>query len=503
MSFPLLTVLAVLPLIGGILLFWIKGSTGRLVGMAFALVTLVLGVWAALAKGSSLAVDHTWISAIGAHYALGVDGMGKAMVLLTVILVPIVMLAEWHVGDEPTARWSTTTFFALALLLEGLALYVFLASDVLLFYIAFEATLIPMYFLIGGWGGPRRARAALKFLIYSLAGGLVMLFGVIGVGAQTAATGHASFLISDISALHLSGTVGRWLFIAFFVAFAVKAPMVPVHTWLPDTAEQATPGSSTLLVSILDKIGTFGMIRLGMGMFPEASKWATPVILILALIAIFWGALMAIASKNLLRLVSYTSVSHFGFMVLGIYALTSQSLTGSIFYMLNHGFSTAALFLVVGFIVKRRGSADISAFGGVQKVAPVAAGLFLFAGLATLSLPGTGNFISEFMAIAGTWSRHPWFAAIAVVGTVLAALYVLLAYQRTMTGPVTSAATEHFEGKDLDARERLVLAPLVVLLLALGFFPRPMLQVVDSTTHQTMAIVHVSDPAPANAEGGK
>ncbi len=502
MSFPLLTVLAVVPLIGGVALIWVKGATGRLLGFGVSLLTLVLGLVAFFAN-SSLSEDVTWIGSIGAHYALGLDGMGKAMVLLTVVLVPAVLLAEWHVGEDADARWGTSAFFGLALVLESFALFVFMATDVLLFYLVFEATLIPMYFLIGGWGGPRRTRAAVKFLIYSLAGGLVMLFGVIGVGVQTAQAGTASFLISDVAALHISSTTGRWLFVAFFIAFAVKAPMVPVHTWLPDTAEQATPGSSTLLVGILDKIGTFGMIRLCLGMFPEASKWATPAILILALVSIFWGALMAIGSRNLMRLISYTSVSHFGFMVLGIFALTTQSLSGSIFYMLNHGFSTAALFLAVGYLVKRRGSADIKAFGGVEKVAPVGAGLFLVAGLSTLALPGMSSFISEFMVMAGTWERHPWLAGISTLGTVLAALYVLLAYQRTMTGPATEVAEAHFTGRDLSGRERLVMVPLIALLLVFGFYPKPMLQVVEHTANTTMATVGMTDPAPAAVQGGK
>ncbi|HEX2856374.1 MAG TPA: NADH-quinone oxidoreductase subunit M [Propionibacteriaceae bacterium] len=502
MSFPLLTVLAAVPLVGGLALIWVRGTTGRLVGFGVSLLTLVLGLVAFFAHGS-LSEDVTWIPSIGAHYAVGLDGMGKAMVLLTVILVPAVLLAEWHVGDEGESSWGTSAFFGLALVLESFALLVFMATDVLLFYLVFEATLIPMYFLIGGWGGPRRSRAAVKFLLYSLAGGLIMLFGVIGVGVQTAQTGTASFLISDVAALHLTGATGRWIFVAFFLAFAIKAPMVPVHTWLPDTAEQATPGASTLLVGILDKIGTFGMIRLCLGMLPEPSRWATPVILVLALVSIFWGALMAIGSRHLLRLISYTSVSHFGFMVLGIFALTTQSLSGSIFYMLNHGLSTAALFLAVGYLIKRRGSADIRAFGGVEKVAPVAAGLFLVAGLATLALPGMSSFVSEFMVMAGTFQRHHWLAAISTIGTVLAALYVLLAYQRTMTGPASEVATTHFTGRDLNGRERLVMVPLIALLLGLGFFPKPMLQVVEHTANTTMAAVGMTDPAPAAVQGGK
>ncbi|GAB2493126.1 NADH-quinone oxidoreductase subunit M [Luteococcus sediminum] len=494
MTFPLLTALALVPLVGGLILFFVKGSAGRVLGLGISLATLALGLMAFFSSGD-LAEQHLWIESIGAHYALGLDGMAKALVLLTVILVPVVLLAEWHVGDQP-GTWSTTSFFALALVLEGLALLVFMATDALLFYIFFEATLIPMYFLIGGWGGPRRAMAALKFLLYSLAGGLVMLIGIIGLGVHAAGQGTPSLLISDLAALDIAGSSGRWLWLCFFIAFAIKAPMVPVHTWLPDTAEQATPGASTLLVGILDKIGTFGMIRLCLTVFPEASRWATPVVLVLAVVSIIYGALMAIGAKDLLRLVSYTSISHFGFMVMGIFAFTSQSMNGTIFYMLNHGFSTAALFLAVGYLIRRRGSADITAFGGVQKLAPVAAGMFLFSGLSALALPGTSSFISEFMVMAGTWQRHPVLAAVSTLGTVLAALYVMLAYQRTMTGPVTEQAEQHFTNNDLGAREKAVLAPLVVLLLGLGFLPNPMLQVTNDTVKDTMAQVGMTDPAP-------
>ena len=506
MTFPLLTVLALVPIIGGLALFFVKGGAGRTIGLAVSLVTLALGLWAFFSTGS-LAEDHLWIQSIGAHYALGLDGMSKAMVLLTVILVPVVLLAEWHVGEDQrdgrrSSSWSTSTFFALALVLEGLALFVFMATDALLFYIFFEATLIPMYFLIGGWGGARRGAAALKFLLYSLAGGLVMLFSIIGLGAHTAASGDPSFLLSDLRNLQIDGSVGRWLWLGFFIAFAIKAPMVPVHTWLPDTAEQSTPGASTLLVGILDKIGTFGMIRFCLELFPEASRWATPAVLGLAVLSILYGALMAISSRNLLRLVSYTSISHFGFMVLGIFALTSTSLNASIFYMLNHGFSTAALFLAVGFLIRRRGSADIDAFGGVQKVAPVAAGLLLVSGLSALALPGTSSFISEFLVMAGAWQRHPWLTALAAIGTVLAAVYVMRLYQRTMTGPVTDQTARHFTNNDLDWREKAVMLPLIALLLGLGFVPKPMMQVTENTAKDTMALVGMTDPAPI-VEGEK
>ena len=504
MSLPLLTILALLPIVGALVLCLVKGRTGQLVGYGFALTTAVVGVLAVVlhAQGAVLVEHHKWIPAIGAHYALNLDGMGALLVLLTVILVPVVLLAEWKVGDSDTARWSTTTFIALALLLEGFALFVFLAGDVLLFYIAFEATLIPTYFMVAGYGGARRKAAALKFLIYSLVGGLVMLVAVAGLFAVSAQQGAPSFLLSDLANLELDTNVGRWLFAGFFFAFAVKAPLAGLHTWLPDTAEQATPGTSTLLVSILDKIGTFGMIKICLLVFPEASAWATPVILIWAIVSVLYGAFMAFGAKDLLRLVSYTSVSHFGFMVFGVFALTSASLSGAISYMLFHGLSTAALFLVVGFMVERRGSADIDAFGGVQKVAPVLAGVLLISGLATLALPGIGNFVSEFLVMAGGWQRYPIHTAVITLGTVLAAVYVLRMYLRTMTGPVTEQVATHVKS-DLSLREKAVVAPLLILLIVFGFFPRPVLALADDAARQTMSQIGASDPAPQVQEGNR
>ncbi|GAA2179446.1 NADH-quinone oxidoreductase subunit M [Brooklawnia cerclae] len=504
---PLLTILGVLPLVGSLLGFVVRGRAGKQLAMVFALATLVFGVVVFFIAGTTdLSETVSWISPIGAWYALSLDGMGRVMVLLTVILVPIVLLAEWRIDEDETPaqaapRWQGNVFAAFALMLEGFALFVFMSADVLLFYIFFEATLVPMFFLIQGWGGERRGRAAMKFLLYSLAGGLIMLFAVVGVYAVTADAGQPSFLVSDVAALGIGGTTGRLLFVGFFVAFAVKAPMVPVHTWLPDTAEQATPGSSTLLVGILDKIGTFGMIRLCLGLFPEASQWATPLVVVLAVISIVYGAIMAISSTNLLRLVAYTSVSHFGYMVLGIFAFTTASVSGSIFYMLAHGFSSAALFLVVGFLLRRRGTVEISAFGGIQKLVPLLAGVFLVSGLATLGLPGTANFVGEFSIMTGSWPRQMVAVIFAVAGTVLAAVYVLWAYQRVFAGPVNPEAAEHVT-RDLDLRERTVVAPLIALLLVFGFFPQPIIDVVAPTAQATMTQVGLTDPEPGSM-GGK
>ncbi len=498
-----LTALALLPMLGAVVVALVKGPTGRLIGMGVALATLVIGVVVAVlhSQGANLAEQVVWIRAFGAYYSLGLDGMGLLMVLMTVVLVPVVLAAEWRTGESDAGRWQSSTYVALVLALESLALYVFLSTDVLLFYLFFEATLIPMYFLIGGWGGAKRSRAAVKFLLYSLAGGLVMLFAVIGVGVLQAQTGKPSYLLADLIKLDLPATLEPWLFAGFMIAFIIKAPMVPLHTWLPDVAEQATPGASTLLVGVLDKIGTFGMIRLCLGIFPETSRMATPIMIVLAVISILYGAVAAIGQKNLMRFVAFTSISHFGVMVLGIFALTSQSITGSVFFMLNHGFSTAAMFLILGYLVRRRGSAQIADTRGVFQLAPVLAGTFLIAGLSSLGLPGMGTFVSEFLALAGTWSRYPVHTAFAVVTTVLAALYVLWVYQRVMTGEPTDEVRRTVTS-DLSWRERLAVAPVLAILLVLGFFPKPALDAIAPLAQATMSHVGVADPAPA-AKGVK
>ncbi|MGI8769527.1 MAG: NADH-quinone oxidoreductase subunit M [Propionibacteriaceae bacterium] len=513
MTFPLLTVLALAPLVGAlVLLLPIKGAAPRWIGLLFSLATLVLAVVAALRfdihnPTMQLTESVGWIPQFGAHYALGLNGIGLTLVLLTAILVPVVLIAGWNTGQRSATatsadtRWSPKAFFGLVLVLEALSLYVFLATDVLLFYLFFELTLIPMYFLIGGFGkGRRRSYAAIKFLLFSLAGGLVMLASVIGLYVVSSHTDTgASYLLSDLMKINIPVVTQRWLFVGFMFAFAVKAPMVPFHTWLPDAAQESTPGGATLMVGILDKIGTFGMIRFCLGLFPEASTWATPVIIALALVSILYGALAAIGQKDLMRLISFTSISHFGFIVLGIFAFTSQSMTGSTLYMLNHGFSTAALFLAVGFMISRRGSANITDFGGVQKVAPVLAGVTLVAGLSSLSLPGLSSFVSEFMVLAGTFTRYPVYAVVATLAIVLAALYILIMYQRTMTGPVTAQVTAI---PDLNGRERLALAPLLVLIVVLGFFPRPALAIIEPAIAATMQHVGVVDPGAIVGQAG-
>ncbi len=508
MNFPWLTTTLVVPLLGAVAVMALPKRDGddtpKKVALGVSLLTLVIAVLAALqfdsgASGFQLAETHTWIAAFGAHYALGVDGIGLTLLLLTAILVPVVILASWD--DAEGGRWSVNAFFAWMLALEGLAIGVFAATDVFLFYVLFEATLIPIYFLIGGFGGARRSYAAVKFLIFSLLGGLLMLASVIGLYVESAkSSAGPTYLLSELGPLmaDVGTSTGRWLFLGFFIAFAVKAPMVPVHTWLPDVADEATPGTSVLLVSILDKIGTFGMIRFCLQLFPEASQWATPVVLVLAIISVLYGGLVAIAQKSIPRLIAYTSVSHFGFIVLGIFVLNSQGGTGAMLYMFNHGLSTGVLFLVTGFLISRRGSGLIADFGGVQKVAPVLAGIFLVGGLSSLSLPGLSPFVSEYLVMLGAFV-HGWgYAVAAVFGIVIAALYILLMYQRTMTGPVQPAV----EGmRDLKVREVAALAPLLVLIVGLGFFPKPLTDIINPAVHSTLTGVGVQDPAPTVAAG--
>ena len=511
-SFPWLTLAIALPIVGSLLLLTLPKREGadllvKRVALAFSVVTLV--VVALIAIGYSpdgsryqYVEQHQWITSFGAYYAVGVDGIGLTLVLLTAILSPVVILASWNDGDD--GRWGVPAFFAWMLALEGLAIGVFAAIDVFLFYVLFEATLIPIYFLIGGFGGARRAAASVKFLLFSLFGGLLMLASVVGlyVVSANSPTGP-TYLLSELSKISMDQATGRWLFVGFFVAFAIKAPMFPVHTWLPDAAQQATPGTSVLLVSILDKIGTFGMIRFCLGLFPEASRWATPVVLTLAVISVLYGALLAIGQRSIPRLIAYTSVSHFGFIVLGIFVLNSYGQSGSTLYMFNHGLSTAALFLVTGFLVKRRGSDLIEDFGGVEKVAPVLAGILLVAGLSSLSLPGLSPFVSEFLVLVGAFVHAWWYAAFAVLGIVLAALYILLMYQRTMTGPTGPGVAGM---KDLNRREIGALAPLLVLIVVLGFFPKPLTDVINPAVQATLQSVGVKDPAPAvpaSASGAK
>lgn len=496
-----LSLLVWLPIAGAIAVALLPRSVSKVTGLGVALATLVIGVVVAVRYevdgGRQFEEVHDWIEAFGVHYALGVDGLGLLMVLLTVLLVPLVLAAEWVKADDPKGA-GARAFVAWTLALEGLSLAVFCATDVFLFYVVFEATLIPAYFLVGGFGRDGRGAVALKFLMFQLAGGLILLASVIGLYVVSAQQGDPSYLLSDLEKLSIDTEPGRWLFFGFFIAFAIKAPLFPVHTWLADTTEKATPGTGVLLVCILDKIGTFGMLRFCLGIFPEASQWATPLVVTLALISIVYGALIAIGQDDIFRLIGLTSLSHFGLITLGIFTFSSQGGTGSILYMVNHGLGTAALFLVAGYLYDRRGTALISQMRGIEKVAPVLAGLFLVAGLATLGLPGLSPFISEFLVLMAAFDYGWYVGAIAITAVVLSAIYILWMYQRTMTGPTPDDAADT---RDLGVREIAAVAPLMVALVFFGFYPAPLLDVSNPTVDDLMVHVGVDDGAPVVEHG--
>ncbi|MBF6061528.1 NADH-quinone oxidoreductase subunit M [Nocardia terpenica] len=519
-NFPWLTTLWVLPLVGAVLVLVLPAgwrTVARCTGLVVAVAALVVAVVVAVrfepgGERYQFVESHRWIPAFGAGYTLGVDGIAVVLALLTAGLVPLLILAGWRDEREVgTGRRVAHIYVALTLVVESMVLISFTSLDILLFYVFFEVMLIPMYFLIGGFG-PRtdnpalrqqRSRAAVKFLLYNLFGGLIMLAAVIGLYVLTArqhlGAGGGTFDFRAVMAAANSGQLGAGpavlnaLFLGFMFAFAVKAPLWPLHTWLPDAAVAATPSSAVLMMAVVDKVGTFGMLRYCLLLFPSASHTYAPLISVLAVIGIVYGALLAIGQTDVMRLISYTSISHFGFIILGIFAMTNQGGAGATLYMVNHGISTAALFLIAGFLVSRRGTRVIAEFGGVQKVAPVLAGTFLIAGLATLSLPGLAPFVSEFLVLVGTFTRYPVAAVIASAALVLAALYVLWMYQRMMTGPVQRGNERLY---DLLPRELVVVVPLIVALLFLGAYPKPLLDRINPAVASTLSTIGRHDPAP-------
>jgi len=493
----ILTTLLLLPLFGAIVIAVLPVGNAKLIkqtALGFSLLVTAVSVFMAFSfkteeTALQFAETRSWISAFNINYSVGIDGMALALILMTTILVPIVFLAGWN--ESENGRWSVKVFYILLLILETMMIGVFAATDVFLFYVIFEAMLLPVYFLIGGYGVGERAAAAMKFLLYSLFGGLLMLAALIGLYIISTNQGGGTFDIAKLSELTIDSTTQNWLFLGFFIAFAIKAPLWPLHTWLPTAAKSATAGTSTLLLGVLDKVGTYGMIRFCMNFFPEATKTFTPAIITLAVISILYGAFLAIGQKDINSLIAFTSISHFGFITLGIFALTSQGLTGAIFYMVNHGFSTAALFLTAGWMIKRRGSSNIADFGGLQRVTPVLAWSFFLAGMSALALPGLSSFISEFLVLVGSFAKYPVAAILGTTGIILASLYVLIVVQKSLHGETP----ESNKGiPDLNLREKIAIAPVIVVLVVLGFYPKPVLNVINTTTQTIMTHAGVSDP---------
>jgi NADH-quinone oxidoreductase subunit M len=493
----LVTLVGTAPLIGALLLMLLPSKNTELIKRSAFIITLLIAAFSILLatrfdrdiEQFQFIQSNSWISAFNVNFAVGIDGISLVLILLSTFLVPIVILATWHESDS--GRWSTKVFYILILLLETLMIGVFAATDLFLFYVFFEAMLVPIYFLIGGYGSGNKSAAAVKFLLYSLFGGLLMLASVIGLYIISDNQTGATFDLGQLATLQIDNRTEYFLFLGFFIAFAIKAPLWPFHTWLPDAAKSATPGTSVLLLGVLDKVGTYGMIRFCIQLFPDATKTFTPLIITLAVISIIYGAFMAIGQRDIKGLIAFTSISHFGFITMGIFAMTSQGMSGASLYMVNHGFSTAALFLIAGWMIWRRGSSTISDFGGLQRVTPVMAWGFFIAGMSSLALPGLSSFVSEFLVLVGTYTRYPVAAVIGTVGIVLAALYILIPVQKALHGPTVSG-NENL--KDLNLREKIAISPVILIIVFMGFYPKPVLDSINPTAQQIVLDAGYSDP---------
>jgi NADH-quinone oxidoreductase subunit M len=502
--FPWLTVVTFTPLAGAVPLALFPRralNLHRVWGLFVTVLTfgLSLGILAGFktdALGFQL-VDHAvWVRSLNFNYTLGVDGVSLFLVLLTTFLMPAGILVSWKVEHE------VKNYILAFLALETAMIGSFLAIDLLLFFFFFEALLFPMYLIIGGWGSERRIHAAIKFFLYTMAGSAFLLLGILFLyflsGSQL---GRATFDYRSLQHLTIATTTARWLFLAFFVAFAVKTPLVPLHTWLPEAHTEAPTAGSLALAAVVIKVGAYGLIRFNLGLFPEASGYFRTLVLVLAVIGIVYGATVALIQSDLKRLVAYSSVSHMGFVVLGIFAFSLQGLTGGVLTMINHGLSTGALFLLVGMLYDRLHTRDLNRMGGLAAVIPVYAGVFLFVALSSIGLPGLNGFVGEFLVILGTFIVTKPYAVVAVTGVVLSAIYLLWGYQRAMLGPlpVAGGATNgHGNGSsgrlnDLELREYFVIVPIMAAILFIGIYPKPILSRIEPTTERIVGCVQLTN----------
>ncbi len=474
---PLLSLLVFSPLVAAVLVALLPRepvAALRRAAFVFALVpfalSCVLLAWFEPGEADFQLVEQVaWVPQWGIHYTLGIDGVSLFLVCLTTFLTPVVVLAAW--GD---VHRRVKEFFVLFLVLETGMIGALVALDMFLFYVFWEVMLIPMVLLIGVWGGQRRVYAAIKFMLFTMAGSLLMLVAILYCAWRVQGeTGGMGFAYERMLALQLTPREQGWLFAAFALAFAIKVPLFPVHTWLPDAHTEAPTGGSVILAGVLLKMGTYGFLRFALPLFPVAAQAAAPLFAVLAVIGIVYGALVATVQPDLKKLVAYSSVSHLGFVVLGLFALTPMAVTGSVYQMVNHGLSTGALFLLVGMIYERRHTRLIADFGGLWHAMPVFAVCFLVAMLASGGLPGLNGFVGEFLILCGAFGRWPWLTAFATTGVVLGALYLLWMYQRVVFGPVTHE--ENARLADLSGRELAVLVPVLALCVVMGLYPTPFL----------------------------
>jgi NADH-quinone oxidoreductase subunit M len=486
----ILTLITFLPALGAaLLLFMRKASTGsiRNIAMGVSLATLLLSLplfsqFDVSNPGMQFEQSMPWIPSLGIQYHVGIDGISLFLVLLTTVLTPIAILSSWN-----AITTKVREYYVVMLMLETGMIGVFVALDFFLFYVFWEVMLVPMYLLIGVWGGQRRIYAAVKFFLYTMVGSVLMLVAIILLyllnGANTfdfpeiLASVHSGNLL-------LSPTQQYWLFLAFFFAFAIKVPLFPLHTWLPDAHVEAPTAGSVILAGILLKMGTYGIVRFCLPLFPEATRELTPLISLLAVVGIVYGALVAMVQTDLKKLVAYSSVSHLGFVVLGIFALNEQGLQGAMYQMLNHGISTGALFLLVGMIYERRHTRLIDEFGGLAAPLPVFSAIFMIVTLSSIGLPMLNGFVGEFLILLGAFDANVKFAVIATSGVILSAVYMLWVYQRVIFGEVTIPKNKTLT--DLDFREKLILIPLVVLIFWMGIYSESFLRKMDGSVNEVL-----------------
>jgi NADH-quinone oxidoreductase subunit M len=488
----LLTITTFVPLAGAVVLLIggksVRDETARVAALVASLAAFLVslaayGKFGNAAPGFQLVEQATWVRSIGLQYLVGIDGVSLWLVLLTTFLFPVSILASWRIARD------VRLYMVAMLVLETAVLGTFVALDLLLFFLFFEALLVPMYLIIGGWGGERRVYAAVKFFLFTMAGSAFLLIGILFLHARSRTGGGTGTFelqaLSDVAGT-LPATTARWLFLAFLVAFAVKVPLFPLHTWLPDAHTEAPTAGSVLLAGVLLKVGTYGLIRFNLELFPEASRYFADFVSVLAVIGIVYGAVCALMQTDIKRLVAYSSVSHLGFVVLGLFAFTTQGVTGGVLQMVNHGLATGALFLLVGMVYERTHTRELGEMGGLASVMPWLLGAFLFAVFASVGLPGLNSFVGEFLVIVGAFAVSHWFGSVAATGVVLAAIYLLWSYQRMAHGPVHE---EHRHLPDVSLRETLVIAPLLALLLVLGVYPSLVTQSVDPATQRVITRV--------------
>ena len=498
MQFPILTSLVVLPIAGAACLFLVRDDerhaplVRNIALVVSALVfadTLILWSRFNAASGDFQFIErHAWIPTFGISYVVGVDGISLLLLVLTGFLTPLALLGSWE-----SIQRKTRAFCIVVLLLESAMMGVFISLDLFLFYVFWDAMLIPMYFLIGIWGYERRVYAAVKFILYTLGGSVLMLLAILSLASlHNAATGSYSFDLQKIYALQIPPGEQGWLFLAFALAFAIKVPIFPFHTWLPDAHVEAPTAGSVILAGVLLKMGTYGFVRFAFPLFPDAAAQFAPYLAVLAVIGIVYGALVAMVQPDMKKLVAYSSVSHLGFVVLGICAMDTQGVQGAVYQMLSHGVSTGGLFLVVGMLVDRRHTRLISEYGGLKKVMPHLVAAFLILTLASIGLPGLSGFVGEFLILLGVFRWSPPLATVAATGVILSATYMLWMFQRVNYGPVTNEKNTGL--RDLSPREWAILVPIIAVAVLMGVMPNLFLRPIEPSVNRMLNQIHAVAP---------